>query len=99
MLPAAELLRCREAIARERLSRGVRGEAEKGGLREFEADAFPEVAEDRADQGTGGVPDDVVDVSDAVGEEVLPPFDRTGEGEAEEDGQNVRLQCRPIERV
>src|SRR3954451_3649400 len=68
-------------------------------LREFEANAFPQVAEDRADQRAGGVPDDVVDVGDSVGEEVLPPFDRAGEGEAEEDRQNVRLQRRPIDRV
>src|SRR4051795_11052538 len=66
----------------------------RGGERlgEFEADAFPQVAEYRADQRAGGVPDDVVDVGDAVGEEVLPSFNRAGECEAEKDGQNVRLQ-------
>src|SRR4051794_15098662 len=87
-----------ERLHRDDVSRGDVGTRRKA-LGEFEADAFPEMAEDRADQRAGGVPDDVVDVGDSVGEEVLPPLDRAGEGEAEQDGQNVRLQRRPIDRV
>src|SRR5689334_21202850 len=61
--------------------------------------AFAEMAENRADEGAGRVPDDVVDVRDARGEEVLVGLDRARQREPEKEGQDIRLDRRTIDRV
>src|SRR5438093_36138 len=66
---------------------------------EFESDALAQMAEDGAGQGAGGVPDDVVHVGHARGEEVLPPLDGAGESQAEQDCEYVRLQRRALDGV
>src|SRR5947208_11351503 len=67
--------------------------------REFESDALAQMAEDGAGQGAGGVPDDVVHVGHARGEEVLPRLDGASEGQAEQDCEYVSLQRRPLDGV
>src|SRR6185503_267348 len=66
---------------------------------ELEAHPQPGMPEDRAGNRPGRVPDDVVDVGDARGEEVLPPLDGRRKREAEEDGEDVRLHRRPVDAV
>src|ERR1044071_4997782 len=66
---------------------------------ELESDAQTRVPENRAECGARGVPDDVVHVGAARREKVLPAFDYGGEGETEQNREDVRLHGRPLDAV
>ena len=55
--------------------------------------------QDRAGKRADAIPDDVVDVRNAVGEKVLPRLDEARERHAEKHRQHVRLDRRPLQRV
>src|SRR5579884_233403 len=66
---------------------------------EFEAEPHPQVRQDRAGERTGAVPDDVIDVGDAVRQKVLAGLDEARERQAAEDREDVRLDRRTVDGV
>src|SRR5579864_8694851 len=58
-----------------------------------------QVREDGAEECAHAVPDDVIDVRDATGEEVLERLDQAGEGQAAEGCQDVRLQRGALDAI
>jgi len=79
--------------------RSVQGRDDTDPSIELEAQPHAEMCEDRAGQHPDAIPNNVVDVGDAVRQKVLPCLDRAGKSQTGEEREDVGLNGRPLDRV